>query len=161
MLKQPIYISSLASISALGNSSEDIWNRYLNSEHYIVEKEFSDTSALVAELPREVREEIQQLRASDSKYKSLDDSVLYAIYCSRKAIKKAGWNSEDNFGVNIGSSRGATQLFEKYHEEFLSKGKSSTLTSPTTTLGNISSWIFSYSANCSLVSTLSSFVSVR
>lgn len=46
-----------------------------------------------------------------------------------------------NFGINIGSSRGATGLFEKYHQEFLKSGKSSTLSSPTTTLGNISSWI--------------------
>ena len=46
-------------------------------------------------------------------------------------------------GVNIGSSRGATQLFEKYHQYFLYKpGKRmSPLVSPTTTLGNIASWV--------------------
>jgi 3-oxoacyl-(acyl-carrier-protein) synthase len=32
-------------------------------------------------------------------------------------------------------------LFEKYHQEFLETGKTSTLSSPTTTLGNISSWV--------------------
>ena len=82
-----------------------------------------------------------KVRNSDNKYKNLDDSVLYTIYVARKAIDKTDWKSEDNFGINIGSSRGATSLFEKYHKEFLETGKSSTLSSPTTTLGNISSWI--------------------
>ncbi|HAO14921.1 MAG TPA: beta-ketoacyl synthase, partial [Tenacibaculum sp.] len=51
------------------------------------------------------------------------------------------WQSQDNFGINVGSSRGATSLFEKYHREFIETGRSSTMSSPTTTLGNISSWI--------------------
>ena len=41
----------------------------------------------------------------------------------------------------MGSSRGATSLFEKYHKDFLEKNHAETLSSPTTTLGNISSWI--------------------
>jgi hypothetical protein len=31
---------------------------------------------------------------------------------SRKALEQAGWTSNDVFGINIGSSRGATALFE-------------------------------------------------
>ena len=60
---------------------------------------------------------------------------------SRKAIQNAGWSSNDVFGINIGSSRGATDLFEKHHREYLETGKAQTLASPTTTLGNISSWV--------------------
>jgi 3-oxoacyl-(acyl-carrier-protein) synthase len=41
----------------------------------------------------------------------------------------------------LGSSRGATTLFEKQYRDFLQTGKAQTLTSPTTTLGNISSWV--------------------
>jgi len=140
-LKQPISITSISSISALGNSQEEIWNHYLNEEHYIQEKKFKETKALVAQLPQTVKDEIEELRNSEVKYKKLDDSVLFAIYVSRKAVQKAGWSQGDDFGVNFGSSRGATQLFEKYYDEFLKNQKSSTLTSPTTTLGNISSWI--------------------
>jgi len=66
---------------------------------------------------------------------------LYSIYVARKAIKMAGWKSSDNFGINIGSSRGATKLFEKYHKSFLENNHAETLSSPTTTLGNISSWL--------------------
>jgi len=116
---------------------ESSWKSYQNHDHNIIEKD----GVLIASLSDKIKSEIDQLRSSDSKYKALDDSVLYAIYSARNAIKDAGWNSKDNFGVNIGSSRGATQLFETYHEDFLKYGKSKTLSSPTTTLGNISSWV--------------------
>jgi 3-oxoacyl-(acyl-carrier-protein) synthase len=66
---------------------------------------------------------------------------LYAIAASRKAIQNAGWTPNDIFGINIGSSRGATDLFEKHYQEYLETGKAQTLASPTTTLGNISSWV--------------------
>jgi len=96
---------------------------------------------LVAKLALEARQEIEKLRNLNSKYKQLDDSVLFGIFTAREAVKQAGWKSSDNFGINIGSSRGATGLFEKYFERFLDKSKAETLSSPTTTLGNISSWI--------------------
>ena len=140
-MKEPISITSIASISALGNSQSEIWNNYLNDNHFISEKKFETFFTLIAQLSDESKKEILEIRNSDQKYKSLDDSVLFAIFCGRKAVEKSGWKAEDNFGINIGSSRGATSLFEKYHKEFLKKNKSSTLSSPTTTLGNISSWL--------------------
>jgi len=136
-LQQTISITSISSISPLGNSFESSWKSYQNHDHNIIEKD----GVLIAPLSDILKSEIDDLRTSDSRYKALDDSVLYAIYSARNAIKQAGWNQEDNFGVNIGSSRGATQLFETYHEDFLKHGKSKTLSSPTTTLGNISSWV--------------------
>ena len=66
---------------------------------------------------------------------------MYAIAASRKAIQNAGWTPNDIFGINIGSSRGATDLFEKHHRDYLETGKAQTLASPTTTVGNISSWV--------------------
>jgi 3-oxoacyl-(acyl-carrier-protein) synthase len=140
-MQQPISITSIASISALGNSQEEIWSHYLKDSHFISEKKFEKFSALVAEISEESKNQIVALKNSDAKYRNLDDAVLYAIFCGRKAIEKANWKVGGNFGINIGSSRGATSLFEKYHKEFLEKNKSSTLSSPTTTLGNISSWV--------------------
>lgn len=139
-MKRPIAITSIASFSALGKTSTEVWNEYLSPKTLIVEKQIGNTAALVAPLSKDLAEEVQALRNSDVKYKSLDNSVLYAILASREAIKNAGW-SNAQFGVNIGSSRGATQLFEKHHQEFLESGKVATLTSPTTTLGNISTWV--------------------
>ncbi len=140
-MKEPISITSIASISALGSSSKEIWKNYQSNEHFMTEKQFENTTAWVAELSLADKNAITELRNSDPKYLQLDDSVLYAIHTSRKAVKGANWEKHDDFGINIGSSRGATHLFEKYHKEFLETDHTSTLASPTTTLGNISSWV--------------------
>ncbi len=136
-MKEPISITSFASVSALGSTPEKIWENYLSTKHFLTLREDVWTGSL----NQQDKLAITEIRSSDNKYKNLDDSVIYTLYVARKAIEKTNWNSEDNFGINIGSSRGATSLFEKYHKEFLDTGKSSTLSSPTTTLGNISSWI--------------------
>lgn len=140
-MKQKIAITSLSSISALGKAPDEIWNNYLSDKSFIDYKEFNGQRKPVAEIPQEVKTELNQLRNSDSKYKALDETVLMAILASRETVKMAGWDSGENFGINIGSSRGATQLFESHHKEFIETGKTATLTSPTTTLGNISSWV--------------------
>ncbi|MDO6493072.1 beta-ketoacyl synthase N-terminal-like domain-containing protein, partial [Cellulophaga sp. 2_MG-2023] len=136
-----IYITALASISPLGTSLDKVWESYKNDAHLLEEKNIGSQKSWVAGLNDDAKQEIEALKNSDLKYKSLDDTVLFAMYASRKTLKQAGWSSKDNFGVNFGSSRGATALFEKYHTEFLEKDKASTLSSPTTTLGNISSWV--------------------
>ena len=136
-MENPISIVAIQSISPLGKSLEESWLSYQNSEHYFSE----ENGNLVARLSKESQTEIKKIRLSDSKYKSLDDSVIFALYCARKAIKQANWNASDNFGINIGSSRGATSLFESYYKDFLEKGKAKPLSSPTTTIGNISTWV--------------------
>ena len=140
-MKQKIAITSLASISPLGNHPDAIWQNYLSDKTLISTEEFNSKNQFVAKIPFDIRTEIDILKKSDTKYKALDETVLFAILVSRQAIHKAGWKEGDEFGINIGSSRGATQLFEKYHQEFLETGKTATLASPTTTLGNISSWV--------------------
>lgn len=139
-MKTPIAITSIASFSALGRTSDEVWNEYLSPKTLIVERKIGDNTHLVAPVSETLALEVEALRNSDVKYKSLDNSVLYAILASREAVTDAGWN-DSKFGVNIGSSRGATQLFEKHHQEFLETGKTPTLASPTTTLGNISTWV--------------------
>lgn len=94
-----------------------------------------------ASLDEDSQQIVAELQASDIKYKSLDKSVLYAMAASRQAVENARWKSDSVFGINIGSSRGATDLFEKHFQEYLETGKAQTLASPTTTLGNISSWV--------------------
>ncbi|WP_291130555.1 beta-ketoacyl synthase N-terminal-like domain-containing protein [Flavobacterium sp. UBA7682] len=140
-MKTKIAITALASVSPLGKNSESIWNNYLSPKTLIATQEFNGKSQWVATIPAEIKAEMDDLRKEDIKYKALDETVLLAILASRQAIATAGWQQGDEFGINIGSSRGATQLFEKYHQEFLETGKTATLTSPTTTLGNISSWV--------------------
>lgn len=136
-----ISITAIASISPLGADSKIIWENYLNDNHCFTEHVLDHKKTFVAKLDTDSEEVVSDLRASDSKYKSLDNSVLYAMAASRKAINNAGWAQNDIFGINIGSSRGATDLFEKHYQEYLQTGKAQTLASPTTTLGNISSWV--------------------
>jgi len=140
-LQQPISITALASLSSLGNSPEMIWKQYQNSQHAFQSRNFGHQEVWVAPLDAASNELVETLRKSDPKYKALDDSVLFAIAASRKALAQAGWKKTAVFGINMGSSRGATSLFEKHHLEFLESGKAPTLASPTTTLGNISSWV--------------------
>jgi 3-oxoacyl-(acyl-carrier-protein) synthase len=141
MLKTKIAITSLASLSPLGNTPKTVWANYLSPKTLITSEVFDGKSHYVALIPEAIRKELDALRQQEVKYKALDETVLMAILTSRKAIEKAGWQRGDDFGINIGSSRGATKLFEKYYQEFLQTGKTATLTSPTTTLGNISSWV--------------------
>ena len=136
-----ISITSIASISPLGNNPKTIWENYLNINHCFTEHFLDHKKTLVGKLDEDSNEIIAALKQSDSKYKFLDKTVLYAIAASRKAIENAGWTADDIFGINIGSSRGATDLFEKHYQEYLETGKAQTLASPTTTLGNISSWV--------------------
>ncbi len=140
-MQQPISITGLSSISPLGSDRLAIWESYLKDEHLFGTKNIKNTAIPVAMLQEEDTAAIEKLRNSESKYKYLDDSVLYAIFSARNAISDAGWSKDDHFGINIGSSRGATSLFENYHKQFLEKGNAETLSSPTTTLGNISSWV--------------------
>ena len=118
-----------------------IWENYLRPEHCFTTQNFGNHNAFAAVLDTSSKEIIETLRNSDYKYKSLDDSVLFAIAASRKAILRAGWSKDDVFGINLGSSRGAAGLFEKHYLDFIQTGKAPTLSSPTTTLGNISSWV--------------------
>ena len=136
-----ISITAIASLSALGNNQDAIWKSYQSNEHYFVAPAFGNQNAFVAPLDVASKQEIEALKNSDQKYNALDNSVLFAIAASRKATIDAGWKTGDTFGINIGSSRGATELFEKHHLDFIKTGKAATLASPTTTLGNISSWV--------------------
>lgn len=140
-LSQTISITAIASISPLGNNPKMIWENYLNGNHCFTQQQLDGKATLVASLDADSAAIVADLQQSDIKYKSLDKSVLYAMAASRKAIQNAGWTRNDVFGINIGSSRGATDLFEKHHREYLETGKTHTLASPTTTLGNISSWV--------------------
>jgi 3-oxoacyl-(acyl-carrier-protein) synthase len=136
-----ISITAIASISPLGNTPEGIWENYLKENHCFSEHFLDQKNTFAAKLDADSSEIIRKLKQSDSKYKSLDQSVLYAMAASRQAMQNAGWTSNDVFGINIGSSRGATDLFETHYQEYLKTGKAQTLASPTTTLGNISSWV--------------------
>lgn len=140
-LNTPISIVSIYSISALGKGNEEVWQSYLSDRHSLKEHVFNGERTHVAPLSKEHKAIIDKLRISHPEYKKLDDTVLYALCVARHAIKSSGWGNDKQIGINIGSSRGATGIFEKYHKDFISEGRTVPLASPSTTLGNISSWV--------------------
>jgi 3-oxoacyl-(acyl-carrier-protein) synthase len=140
-LQQPIAITALSTLSPLGSNAEEVWQNYNNPSPLFQLVPFGNTLEYVAPLSTASRKVLKEIAKSDSKYKSLDPSVLMAIHTSRQALMQAQWKDKTDFGINIGSSRGATTLFENHFQEFLETGKAQTLASPTTTLGNISSWV--------------------
>jgi 3-oxoacyl-(acyl-carrier-protein) synthase len=140
-LSTTVSIVSISSLSPLGISSEQVWNNYLTTATFIKNTSIGAKIVPAAALTIQQQELVAALKSEDAKYSSLDNSVLYAMLASRGAIQNAGWNVNDVFGINIGSSRGATDLFEKHHGEFLETGKTGVQASPATTLGNISSWV--------------------
>ena len=140
MLKQPVFINSIASISALGTSSADIWNNYLHENSLFQQIDANQKHYWVSMFSEKETKQLSEVILSDSKYKHLDKSVVMAILVARKCFENSRF-SDKNVGINFGSSRGATSLFEKHHSDFISDGFVSTFTSPSTTLGNISSWV--------------------
>lgn len=138
---EPISITGMSSVSALGMQSASIWAQYVAPEHRLYFDVRKGFETFLGGLTEVVDNELQDLRDSDPKYRRLDRTVLMAILTARNAFSQVDW--AEDFGVNFGSSRGATALFEKYHSSFItnSEGSVPTLTSPTTTLGNIASWV--------------------
>lgn len=138
LLKTPIAITGLGSISPLGVTAQEQWKQYLEKNTVLTWDE--SLAAYAGALTSEGKELVQKLRKENLKYERLDPSVIYGIIAGRKAVEEAGW-SDGDFGINIGSSRGATQLFENYYAAFTKRNITPTQTSPSTTLGNISSWV--------------------
>lgn len=136
-----IGISGWGSISALGSNYDELHQNYLHPQHLFQKKE--DLNTWCATLSDESEQVLQSVQQINKNYQSVDRSVLMAIHAAEKAVQHAGWQSITNIGINIGSSRGATDLWEHAFQDFAENPaqKLSPLTSPTTTLGNIATWV--------------------
>ena len=136
-MHQPISIRAISSISALGSTSAEVWESYLSRSAFFQKL---SSGKWVSKITSETEIAVTKLIESSHSYKNLDRTTLLAVQATRNLFNKGAFPKE-NLGINIGSSRGATELFEKYHSNFLQGQKISAFTSPTTTLGNISSWV--------------------
>ena len=160
-MQEKIIITGMGSISSMGSSQEEIWKNYDTQTTRITPCCFNNCDTWVGKLHPNQEELLKNLRKENPQFRRLDKTVLLSIISARQAVKNAGWGEEKNISINLGSSRGATQLFEKYHSNFVQNkdDRLTPLVSPTTTLGNISSWVaydigskgasFSHSITCS------------
>ena len=135
-----IGIRSWGSLSALGADRENVWNRYRSGRGGIRVRTFRNRRVPVAPLDPAAEEIVDRLVREDRKNRKLDRSVILAMAAAEAACRGAGWGTERRIGINIGSSRGATMTLEKAMTRFTNTDRllTSPLTSPTTTLGNIS-----------------------
>ncbi|MDO4228564.1 MAG: beta-ketoacyl synthase N-terminal-like domain-containing protein [Capnocytophaga sp.] len=131
-----ISIVGMGSVSALGNTFSEVCQSYQESQSFL--KIYNQYP--IGKLSESGQIAVENLRQSVKTYTDLDDTALFAILSARQAIAQTNWNN-GNFGVNIGSSRGATALFEKHYSYFVENKQCEVLASPTTTLGNIASWV--------------------
>lgn len=95
----------------------------------------------VSPLDQSAEEEVKAI-AAQKPYHRLDRTVQMAIAAARYAYS-SGNEYDSRIGINIGSSRGATATWEQYYQTFLNEGAANLAphASPTTTLGNVSSWV--------------------
>lgn len=140
-----IGITGIGSVSALGSTREAVWESYLNNDTLI--RQDAKSGELTCPINQKEENQLAKLRTTNKNYQGLDRSVLLAILAGEQAVKMANWNKEKNFGINIGSSRGATNSFELHHQYFLNNRKAETQSSPSTTLGNISYWLANHLDN--------------
>jgi 3-oxoacyl-[acyl-carrier-protein] synthase II len=143
-VREHIVIRGCGVISPLGVDEASIAQAYLLGKPSFRYSLHQDQPTPVAALSDEAEAQLRQLISSNSNYRHLDRSVLMAIYATRQAALQAGWLNadavaQDDLAINIGSSRGATGLFENHFESFQANNLSPS-SSPTTTLGNLSSW---------------------
>ncbi|NBC57537.1 MAG: beta-ketoacyl synthase [Bacteroidetes bacterium] len=135
-MKKPIYIHHVSSISALGSTPTEVWENYKNAKPGFSTKHFDGTKVKVSTLKKEHENALEQIRCERKLYKNLDKSALMAILVGRQLFKNADQDATP-IGINIGSSRGATQTFEITHKHYIEHKQVPVMTSPTTTLGNI------------------------
>ena len=136
-----IIIRGIGSVSALGADQAAVSQAYQLGKPAFQYQSHQGALLPVGALPPQAEEGLKSLAAEKKAYQALDRSVLMAMYAARQAIAAAGWQAATNLGINVGSSRGATGLYEQYLADFVTSGTVSSQASPVTTLGNVSSWV--------------------
>lgn len=156
-----IGITAYQSISA----TTDFFDNSTN----IQKLKLNDKSVWAGKLNTKTEIKLKNFLAKNEYYQKLDRSVQLALFLA----DNLNINSKLKTGVNIGSSRGATEILEKDFEYFLANKNTPVLTSPTSSLGNISSWVgqhlnidglaFSHSMTCStaLISLLNALAWIQ
>lgn len=154
MIKQSIYINQSAVVSPLGEPGFNTASTFFSLQE----------KSLVTTISSELELELAALKKEIKLFSQVDRSVLLAILASRMLKLNSGKTA-----INIGSSRGATHVWEDGYSRFRETclpsstvDSLSPLTSPLTTLGNISTWIaqdlgidavaFSHSITCATAS---------
>jgi 3-oxoacyl-[acyl-carrier-protein] synthase II len=143
MAKKVVKISNLSSISSLGQSQDEVRHSYQSGQSLISDSEVEGRLFPIAKLSPASERELEDFLSENPGFRKLDRVVQLAVLAGRKLIEPEHLNllqGKKGF-INIGSSRGATSILENSMRSYLNKGQVPVLTSPASTLGNISSWL--------------------
>jgi len=135
-MQKPVYINQIASLSALGSNPNAVWNSLILAQPKFQKRKFHRIEVMVSAIKEKDKKALEKIKSERKLYNELDKSALMAIHVGRKLFELIN-DDVSKFGINIGSSRGATQTFEKAHQDYLEHKEVSIMTSPTTTLGNL------------------------
>lgn len=141
--RERIVISGLGSISPLGADWASVVRSYDAGRSAITSIEREGRAYFAAPLSVEAESELRK-EFEGEELERLDRSVLIARYAARGAVRTAQWQKDSrSTGVSIGSARGATDSVERAHRAYLSQPsrRLPARTSPSTTLGNLASWV--------------------
>lgn len=133
-MRDRIYIKDYAYLTGEKQLMKDTEDRYVFALNESLDKE-------LASIERKFKA-----------FKGVDRSVLFMLHLADQ-LKQA--LNPDGLGINIGSSRGATGLWEKNHSRFVEKEQIQIKSSPLTTAGNISSWLAQYLKTDSVTNSFS------
>ena len=134
-----IYINQLSTVSALGATRASIDRALERNNSLIRETSLGESSHPAATIDAQAEQQLEAIKATNKHYARLDRSTLLALLAAEGLNMDV--DSSTELGINLGSSRGATQLLEQYTTQYLEEGQVSPYASPTTTVGNISSWV--------------------
>lgn len=143
-MQKKVIVKSIGSISALGKTKEEVLKSYQMANHTFT---MHSKGKWVGSIP--IENDVIPLKREKSNipFHRLDRSVLLAMYATEMCSIAAKWEGMNDVSINIGSSRGATEIFEKYAQSYYNGEKLGPLSSPLTTSGNVSSWAAQYLGN--------------
>jgi 3-oxoacyl-(acyl-carrier-protein) synthase len=149
-----IIIRGLSGLSALGaqdDSPNFLWEAGLR----LSEAPVSSIPSRIGKAPvfalRDGADSLVRQVAQDERYHRLDRTAHMAIAAARSTFARLhsiGGVATGVGCISIGSSRGPTMALEQSLSRFEREGRLASLTSPTTTAGNISSWVAQEYLSC-------------
>lgn len=133
MLLKDIYIQTISQVSAAKT------DQFSNQNHYL-----QSTEVPTGKLHSYYREQLSAFLQKHPHFRKLDRTTQLVLLAAQPLKTFLQNHPSKNVGVNIGSSRGATETWEREYQKFQQHGTTSATASPITSLGNISSWVAQY-----------------
>lgn len=143
-----IILRESASLSPLGHSKDEVLLNYFTEKHFLSKKHFNQCDYWVGAVPDKSEDALNRFISLNKGFRKTDRSVIFAAFVADLLFKEYNYliNNKARICVSIGSSRGATALWERFYEKYLkdTECKTELLTSPLTTLAHVSTEVASY-----------------